>query len=320
MSRIASAGALANVARLADRRKVDMSYSLPPLLTALAKDDHLAPDLAAALIGLDEPVETWSWLHPDFLEASLPSLPDQHRETAFAFALCEIDRQNRGSPPRESIQRIAVLAERYLPENSPSRRQLSNLDHRADAPSSLGDFADAKSPVGIADPPLPDAVLAGIDVTSSEAIDAVLQPKDSDEAVRRWPLRVLEALAQPIRGVEQRCKYLRAISETEAPTLIDKLTVLNDLASKWGEQSAAVTDILPELAQQLAARHASELIESDWDASYALRSLIAFSRQDGHKLIPIIITALRDRTALVPSTVWLKLATIVADAAYFNHD
>jgi hypothetical protein len=315
MSRIAGAGALANVARLADRRKVDMSYSLPPLLTALAKDNHLAPDLAAALIGLDEPVETWSWLHSDFLEASLPALPSQYRETAFAFVLCEIDRQYRGSPHRESIQRVAVLADKYLPENSASRRQLANLRVEADVPSSSGGSDDAKSPVGTAEPPLPDAVLAGIDVTSSDAIDAVLQPKDSDEAVRRWPLRVLEALAQPIRGVEQRCEYMRAVSEAEAPTLIDKLTVLNDLASKWGEQSAAVADILPQLAQQLAARHASELIESDWDASYALRSLIAFSRQHGHKLIPIIITALRDRTALVPSTVWLKLATIVATAA-----
>jgi len=84
----------------------------------------------------------------------------------------------------------------------------------------------------LGDVPLPDAVLAGIDVTSPLAIDTVLQSKNSDEAGRRWPVRVLEALAESIRGVDQRCRFLKAICETQIPGLLDKLTVINDLASQ----------------------------------------------------------------------------------------
>ncbi len=315
MSRICGAGALANVARLADRRKVDLSYALPPLLAALAQDNRLAVDLAIALIGLDEPVETWSWVHADLLEATLPSLSQQQREDAVSFVLCEIDRQYRGSPPRESIQRITVLADKYLSNDSASRKRLATLKPETDVQSSSGTSIDAVSPLGLTDAPVPDAVLDGIDATNPLAIDTVLQSKNSDEAGRRWPVRVLEALAQPIRGVDQRCRFLKAICETQIPGLLDKLTVINDLASQWGKHSAAITDILPDLARQLADRHATELIESDWDSSYTLRSLIELTGQAGHELIPIIITAVRDRAPLVPSTVWLRFATVMASSA-----
>lgn len=315
MSRIAGASALANVARLADRRRVDLSCSLPPLLTALAKDNRLASDLAGALIGLDEPVETWSWLYADFLDVVLARLPEQHREDVIGFVLCEIDRQYRGSSPRESIERITALADRHLPKVSASRTFLASLQPEASVQSASAPPTEIASPFELTEPPLPDAVLAGVDITSALSIDAVLQAKDSDDAARRWPVRVMEALARPIRGVDQRCRFLRAISETQIPDLLDKLTVLNNLVSNWGKQSAAVTDILPELAQQLAARHALELIDSDWDSSYTLRSLLEFSGAAQPKLIPIIITALRDRTGHVPSTVWLRLATTIASTA-----
>jgi hypothetical protein len=315
MSRICGAGALANVARLADRRKVDLSYSLPPLLTALARDSGLAPDLAGALVGLDEPVETWGWKLADLLEGTLPGLSQERCEDAIDFVLCEMDRQYRGSPPGQSVQRIAVLADKYLSKDSVSRKRLATLQPETDVRASSATSIDAVSPLGPSDAPITDGVLAGIDVTSPLAIDTFLQSTSSDEVGRRWPVRVLEALARPIRGVDQRCRFLKAISETQVPDLLEKLTVLNDLISQWGNHSAAIKDILPELAKQLAARHATELIESDWNSSYTLRSLIGFSIESGHELIPIIITALRDRTPLVSSTAWLRLATAIAGTA-----
>lgn len=315
MSRICGAGTLAIVARLADRGKADLSYALPPLLTALAKDHRLATDLAAALIGLDEPAEIWTWLFGHFLEAVLPNTPHDRRETIVDFVLCEIDRQYRGYPLRESLERIAAVADQYLPEEALCRQRIAEMLVPADANSIPLPSAAKASPLNDSDTPFPGAALAGINTGDPADIDSALENKSLNDTNKRSPVHLLRALGEGIRGVDDRRRFLEAVCEARIPSLSDKLMALADLVSVWRAQSAAISDILPSLAKRLATRHVSELVGSEWDASYGFRSLVEFSGQSGQELIPIIILALRERAQFVGNIAWLRFATVMAKVA-----
>ena len=311
MSRISGPGALAIVARLADRGKIDLSYSLPPLLTALVKDQRLTPELAGALIGLDEPVETWSWRLADFLDAILPRASQDRREAIVDFVLCEMDRQYRGSPPRETMNLIATVTEKYVPKECACQKRILEITSQVNI-----DSRSSVSPVDVA--PLrvpdtsPDALLARIDTSDPAAIDSMIGDKTANGSHRRLPVPSLRALGEPIRGVEEQRRFLEAVCETKIPSLVDKLMAINELVSKWRTQSAAISDALPDLAKQLAARHVLELIDSDWDSSYGLRSLIEFSGRSGQELIPAMIVALGERAQFVGGIAWLRFATVMA--------
>jgi hypothetical protein len=127
LSRLAGSAALAIVSRLADRGRASLRWSLPPLLTALVADGHLPPMLAACLIGLDEPTETWSWRLGDFAAAVLPKLSSADAELVLATMLVEIDRTDLAAPSYETVDRLIAIAEPRLPASSPSLDRLRQL-------------------------------------------------------------------------------------------------------------------------------------------------------------------------------------------------
>jgi hypothetical protein len=83
MTRTAALGALAILARLDDRDKVTLRYSLPPLLSAMVDHKQLSPDIALCLLGLSMPEETRGWNLGLFAQSVVPLLPHQQREWAF---------------------------------------------------------------------------------------------------------------------------------------------------------------------------------------------------------------------------------------------
>lgn len=315
MSRLCGAGTLAVVARLADRGKADLSYSLPPLLTALVEDQHLAPELAGALIGVDEPAETWTWLFGHFLDATLPNTPHNQRERIVDFVLCEIDRQYRGHPPHESLKSIAVAVNKYLPPGAVCRRVIDEKLARVDADSTSPTSMPKTTKLGDADTPFTGAALAGMNTGDPAAIDAALEDKSIDDTNRRFPARVLKNIGETIRSVDDRLRFLEAVCDTTVPTLVDKVLALEDLLPVWQEQSTAIGDALPKVAKRLANRHALELVGSSWEASYGFRSLVKFGGQSAHELIPVVVLTLRERAELVDNIAWLRFATVAATGA-----
>jgi hypothetical protein len=161
----------------------------------------------------------------------------------------------------------------------------------------------------------PDAVLARIDSSGPVAIDSMIDDKTTGDSHRRLPVPSLRALGEPIRDVEEQRRFLEAVCNAKIPGLVDKLMAINELMSKWRTQSAAISKVLPNLAKQLAARHALELVASDWDSSYGLRPLIEFSSRSGEELILVMIVALGERVPFVASIAWIRFATVMAKAA-----
>lgn len=313
MSRICGPASLAVVARFADREKVDLSYSLPCLLTSLVKDQRIAPELAGALIGLDEPVETWSWTLADFLEAILPTIAIAHRETIVEFVLREIDRQYCGSPPSQTLTSISTAAQKYLLAGSDCLHVIMSMQAQVIVENGARDFMNSVPTPRNPESAIP--ILEDLDFANPKALDDAMNQQNAADAGSRSQVRFLRDVGQSVKGVDDRRRFLEAVSQTEIPSLLDKLSAIKELVSEWQTVSTAISDLVPDLTKQLAIRHVSELVDSDWNSSYVLRSLIAFSGQSGEELIPLIIVALRQHAQFVGSVTWLKFGTIMAKVA-----
>ncbi len=314
LSRLSGANALALVARLADREKGDLSWSLPPLLTALVERNHLDTEIAAALIGLDEPNETWGWSLADFAKSVLPKLQPPQKDKVTDFLLREIDRQYLASPPRETLDQLSALAEFHLLPGSASLARLAQLRAEAEKLREAPPTASSKPPSVISDDSnelAENTEIASVDFGNSAAIDAALFKEQNDKFERRSG-KFLVRLRERIRKVDDQLRFLRAVSEAKVPSLSDKLWALADEVSTWRKQSAAIDDEVPKLAIDLGVRHALELIGPKWESSYALRQLIQFSGRPGSELVPSIIAALRDRAIEVSGATWLEFACIMA--------
>jgi hypothetical protein len=315
MSRICGTGSLAVLSRLTDRGKVDLGYSMPSLLTALVKDTRLSPELAASLIGLDEPIETWGWNLADFLDAVLPLVAEGQREHIFEIVSREMDRRYQGAYSRETVDRLNSMAQKYLTAESERRRDIATLATRFELSSNPSSAYEPSPPLKESNSPFTPEILARISPTSPTAIDSALDDNRENDTNGRWTTRLLIDLGRSIQNVDERRAFLEAVCETKIPTGSEKLTAISELTNEWGTTSTAISDLVPDLAKRLAGHHVSELVDSDWNSSYVLRNLIKFSGGSGVDLVVIVVEGLRDRAQFVSSMTWLRFATVTAKSA-----
>lgn len=309
---IAGRAMLATLARLDDRDAARLGLSLGPALTVLVRDSKLSVEAAAALFGLAPPVETWTWRVSDLASEIICRLPQERREWFFDLLLVEIDREDQLSPARETIERLQDLAERSLPAASLARTRIEGLLARL-GPTSVSPMVMSPSTVSEPPPVFP------VDLTDSDDIDRQILSEEIDQWGRRWPVRTLIDLAKRANSPAERLGFIRAVVESTAATLADKIHALDDYLGEWGRSSAAMRDALPDLGLRLATKHAAELASSSTDAWGVWRGLEQHFHADRAILVEQVVAALRSTADSLGGNAWLalaaKLASDVSDSA-----
>ncbi len=304
---IAGSAMLAALARLDDRETTRLGLSLGPALSELVKAGKLSPDAAAAVCGLSAPFPSWTWHLSDLAAAIAERLAPEHLEWFFHLLLVEIDRDDQLSPARETVEGLNRLAEKHLPTASPSRTRIAALLARRGPPAAL----PPSPPAPAADAPAPYP----IDLTDPDQIDREILGQAVDHSGRRWPASTLRMLAlQPVTPAA-RLEFVRAIVESSAATLADKLRALGDHLAAWASASPAMRDALPALGLRLAAKHAHELASSSSDAWAGWRDLVKYFGCDLALLVEQVIAALRANADNLGGNAWLALAAKLARAA-----
>jgi len=298
---IAGRAILAMLARLDDRDAARLGLSLGPALTVLVRDSKLSAEAAAALFGLAAPVETWTWRVSDFASEIISRLPQGRREWFFHLLLVEIDREDQLFPPRETIERLQDLAEHNLPAASQARTRIEGLLARL-GPTSVSPTVMPPSTVSEPPPVFP------VDLTDSDDIDRQILSEEIDQSGRRWPVRTLIDLAKRANSPAERLGFVRAVVESTAATLVDKIHALDDYLGEWGRSSAAMRDALPDLGLRLATKHAAELASSSTDAWGAWRGLEQHFHADRAILVEHVVAALRSAADSLGGNAWLALA------------
>jgi len=302
---IAGRGMLATLARLDDRDAARLGLSLGPALTVLVRHSKLSVEAAVALFGLAAPVETWTWRVSDFASEIISRLPQERREWFFDLLLVEIDREDQLSPARETIERLQDLAERSLPAASQARTRIEGLLARL-GPTSVS--PTVMSPSTVAEPP----PVFPVDLTDSDDIDRQILSEEIDQSGRRWPVRTLIDLAKQANSPAERLGFVRAVVESTAATLADKIHALDDYLGEWGRSSAAMRDALPDLGLRLATKHAAELASSSTDAWGAWRGLEQHFHADRASLVEHVVAALRSTADSLGGNAWLALGAKLA--------
>lgn len=302
---IAGKAMLATLARLDDRDAARLGLSLGPALTVLVRDSKLSVEAAVALFGLAAPVETWTWHISDFASEVICRLPQERWEWFFELLLVEIDREDQLSPTRETIERLHDLATRSLPAASHARTRIDGLFTR------LGPQSEFRTimPLSTASEPLP---VFPVDLTDSDDIDRQILNEEIDQSGRRWPVQTLIDLAKRANSPTERLGFVRAVVETTAATLADKIHALDDYLDEWGRSSAAMRDALPELGLRLANKHAAELASSNTDAWGNWRGLEQHFHADRATLVEQVVAALRSTADSLGGNAWLALAARLA--------
>lgn len=302
---IAGKAMLATLARLDDRDAARLGLSLGPALTVLVRDSKLSVEAAVALFGLAAPVETWTWHISDFASEVICRLPQERWEWFFELLLVEIDREDQLSPTRETIERLHDLAVRSLPAASHARIRIAGLLTR------LGSQTELRTvmPQPNASEPLP---VFPVDLTNSDDIDRQILNEEIDQPGRRWPVRTLIDLAKRTNSPAERLGFVRAVVETMAATLADKIHALDDYLDEWGRSSAAMRDALPDLGLRLANKHAAELASSNTDAWGNWRGLEQHFHADRATLVEQVVAALRSTADSLGGNAWLALAARLA--------
>ncbi|CAO3401681.1 hypothetical protein [Azospirillum palustre] len=303
---IAGSAMLATLGRLDDRGAAQLGLSLGPALSELVRAGKLSPDSAAALCGLSAPFESWTWHFSDVAAAIAERLAPERLEWFFQLVLVEIDRDDQLSPARETIEGLNRLAEVHLPIASPSRTRIAALLARQGPPAAL-----PPPPAPATDAPTPYPV----DLTDPDQIDREILGQAVDHAGRRWAVSKLRALALQPATPAARLDFVRAVVESSAATLAEKLRALDDHLMAWAAASPAMRDSLPALGLRLAAKHALELANSSSDAWAGWRDLVKYFGSDLALLVERVTSALRANADNLGGNAWLALAAKLARAA-----
>lgn len=302
---IAGRATLATLARLDDRDAARLGLSLGPALTVLVRDSKLSVEAAVALFGLAAPVETWTWHISGFASEVICRLPQERWEWFFDILLVEIDREDQLSPARETIERLHDLAERSLPAASDARTRIEGLLAR------LGPQSESRTVTPPSTASEQPSVFP-VDLTDSDDIDRQILSEEIGQSGRRWPVRTLIDLAKRANSPAERLGFVRAVVESTAATLADKIHALDDYLEEWGRSSAAMRDALPELGLRLATKHAAELASSSTDAWGGWRGLEQHFHADRAALVEYVIAALRSTANSLGGNAWLALAAKLA--------
>lgn len=298
----AGRAALAIISRLDDRDHIELGATLPPMLGELVERGNLSADLATCLLGLEEPGEAWNWRLDHLTEILCKNLAPENIEWLFEILLAEIDRSDRLRPRSSTIGGLKILAEKHLKSSS-------------DVVSRIRALATRNPPEKPYQPEKKQREsfrFVGINFGDADAIDAAIENDTEGDDSRKWPSRTLAHLAENVRSPAERLHFARALPEVQAATLSDKLNAVEDHLENWAISSNALRDEMPQLAIQLASKHAPELIGTSWENSGIWRGLTKALRGDPKLIVRAVISAMGRDTSELSGNSWLCLATRLA--------
>ena len=304
---VAGLHALACISRLDDRDQASLDSTLAPMLAKLVDQGKLDADIGAALVGMAEPYNSWTWRLDSFAASILPHLDKAKHEWFFELLLTEIDRSDYLRPIADKVNGLLDLAKNTLPPTSAAITRLAKLAERRKS-------KDSDSPA------LPtvqqdESLYEAFDIFDPYSIDKAVLEATDEHAYRTSPVLTLRALAKRAITPEARLKFVRAIVVSSASSLSDKLMAIEDDLIEWSKHSLAFRDALPEIATALATKHAEEMVGNDWQADYIWRKLARIFGADRTVLTTQLIASLGPAAAEVSGDSWLGLSTHLADKA-----
>jgi hypothetical protein len=310
LAAIGGATALAPLARLADRDKVDLGWTLPPLLKVLTERGRLDAGLAVGLVGLAECKATWNWSLADVAAAILPRLVPERREAFAQDLLAEIDRSNGVRVQAEELAGFNRLFSAELPSGSPARQRIAAL--AAGKPRPPVDERRGHRGEGEA---VPAAIRDALDISSQAlraAIDEVAAAYQGTRPTDGW---ILRGFVTGITDPAPRVAFLKAVAAEESLTFSDKADALEEALETWTDLSRALAEQIEATAIDVALRGLDALAAPAGSFRRPLAKIARIAGSRGRDLVLAVIAGLAGQSLEVSSDFWMSCAIVLARSA-----
>jgi hypothetical protein len=310
LSRISGVSGIAQVARLADRRSVDLGWSLPPMLKVLVEQERLNPKLAAAIAGLAEFKATWNWFLPDMATAIMPRLSLGDRERFAKEVFVELDRANGGPPYPEELTKLKLLVEAELPLGSEARERVSLL-HAEFSSQRKGDADTARTRISV----LPVEMGSAATISPQNLRSALEQIAAGYENHRPHDEFLLRGLVESVVDPSPRSALLKAIVADDEFNLEEKVAALEEMADHWRGQSRALDAEIEHAAIKIGLSGLDSLVRTKetWQCPVSRLARVAGNRSI--ELITKLIGALAGQNHDVSSDFWMSCALALSKEA-----
>lgn len=309
LTSIAGPAGLALLARLADRNKIDLGWTLPPMLKALVERERFHPALAAGLVGLASFQSTWNWFPPYAAQTILPRLDSQSREPFADMLLIDLDREDATQIHSEILKGYKALFDAELPVGSPARRRIAALqDHRIRRESS-----ESSSPPRIS-ADIPERLRTAATLSPVELRTLIDKAAEAIGGHRPTDGFLLQGFVADLVDPAPRAALLTAVTTDNQLRFADKLLFLEEARDKWCGQSRALDDQLNAAVSAIALRHLDEVVRSG-DTWRRPLSRISYLSDNPSALTTEILQALPGLSVDTSSDFWMACATQLAESA-----
>lgn len=310
MSAIGSTGGLAAIARLSDRDKVGLGWTLTPMLKALVERDRLRPTLAAGLFGLAAFESTWNWFPPEVARPIMVRLPGHLREVFADMIVVDLDREDAARPHRETVNGLKRLFQDELSEQAAARKRIVSL-HADRTRGTKAETAPTARPKPIA----PDALRKASAITADELRAAIEQGAAAFEGYRPTDGFILSGFVADVTEPGPRTALLSTVVEDLQLSFADKLSFLEEAQEQWAGQSRALDGQLEEAALGIALRDLGAVVRSGDSWRRPLSRIARLAGGARERLVAAVLKATPGQNLEVSSDFWMACAIELARTA-----
>ncbi len=325
LSRTSGCKTLAKLARWDDRSKISLDYTLLPYLTALIRDEKIAPEDALALLRLSNPVELWT-CNTETLVKAIEDKKYPNQSDLIGELIHQFECNNPGVPMDSTVEALASVAEKALGKRSETTTYLfaaykhfKKVREESNEHMNYRGRPDQDFSRTTAIRKRQDKVKLKKLATRTTPIDEVSLAQAVNELNEMQYIYDLKGdFFGDLRAkvvFSDRPRYIQVISSLENLNLYTKLDELKKCKSGWGTSSVALTSTLEALGIPLLQRHADDFVDSDYLALHAMKELSDLSGVSSSRLALELMKIFAKPDASVAASVWLALASAICGEA-----
>ena len=324
MSRTSGPRALAKLSRWHDRGKITLDYTLLPYLTALLRDDKIAPEDALALNRLADPAELWVCNTEAFANA-LHEKRFPNEKHLIAELIQQYEDNNPGIPSGSTVKTLAAIAGEVLGKRHATTKYLSrahkcfdNLHHDLNEQCNYHPSPDERFGR------LPDdyrrqktavrELATATNPLDEESLNDAIGQMSEMQLSRELEREFFEKLRAKVR-LADRSRYIGLVARDEHLDTYAKFNELTKCKEEWANSSAALDATYRTLATPILDIHAEEFLSFDRLSGYRLKEVSDLTGVPVSALTLQLVKVFAMPDWAVPAAAWLGLASIICEDA-----
>lgn len=320
-ARTSGCRSLAKLARLDDRDKSSLDYTLLQYLFALIEQDKIDPSIALGLLRISAPVEFYE-CGTEQLAELLAKKQYPNSKALLTELILQFEQTHPGVYMPGTLATLHKIAEQELGKDSeiatylsiaaPKFEKLQNEENenRNYHSTQYSHFAETAIDQAEEDrralKKIVDETNPADEASMSQAVDALNNLKNVFDLKGKFFTTIRGKLKYA-----ERPKYIEIVSRLETLGMYAKLDELKQCKDEWGTSSVALEEVFHDIGVPLVQIHADDLVDNDYLSNSILKDISQLSGIPLPALVLELIHVFAEPDSHLPASIWMSLAAIV---------